>query len=550
MDPVTALSPFGSPIFRRVWLASLLSNFGTLIQSVGAAWLMLQMTGEASMVALVQTAVALPVVLFALLGGAVADNLDRRRVMLAAQGFMLLVSVLLAAAAWQGLLTPWWLLLLTFLLGSGSALNAPAWQASVQDLVPRPQVAGAVTLNSMGFNVARSTAPAIGGAIVATAGAAMAFAVNAVSYVALLLVLWRWRPEYAPRVLPRERLAGAMTAGVRYVLMSPAILTVLLRAVAFGLGAGAVLALLPLVADRLLGGGALTYGVLLGAFGLGAVLAAVGSAALRQRLSTEAIVRAASIAFAIAVALVGASTQIALTLLALVAAGAGWVLALSTFNVAVQLSAPRWVVGRALALYQMAAFGGLASGSWLWGRVAGTHGLQVALVAAAAVLLLGVAFGWRLPLPQSEARDLDPLRAYREPDTAVPVEPQTGPVVVTIEYRIDEADIVAFLTAMAERRRIRRRDGARRWTLLRDLHDPQLWVERYTTATWLDYLRHNTRITRDDAYIPERLRALHRGDEPPRVRRMIERQTSRLPSVPADVPRGREDGLEDPLRGA
>jgi MFS family permease len=549
MESVTALSPFRSPVFRRVWLASLLSNFGSLIQSVGAAWLMLEMTREAEMVALVQTAVALPVVLFALLGGAIADNLDRRRVMLAAQGFMLVVSVALAVAAWHGVLTPWWLLLFTFLLGSGSALNAPAWQASVQDLVPRAQVAGAVTLNSMGFNVARSTAPALGGAIVATAGAAAAFAVNALSYVALLFVLWRWRPEYAPRVLPGERLLGAMGAGLRYVLMSPAILTVLLRSVAFGLGAGSVLALLPLVADRLLGGGALTYGLLLGAFGVGAVIAAIGSAALRRRLSTESIVRLASIGFALAVGLSGSSAQIAVTLLALLAAGAGWVLALSTFNVAVQLSAPRWVVGRALALYQTAAFGGLATGSWLWGRLAEAQGVQVALLAAAVVLLLGAGVGWRLPLSQSEARDLDPLRAYREPETAVPVQAQTGPVVVTIEYRIGEADIVAFLTAMAERRRIRRRDGARRWALLRDLHDPQLWTERYTTATWLDYLRHNTRMTRDDAYIPARLRALHRGEEPPKVRRMIERQTSRLPQ-PVDGGRGREESLEDPFRGA
>lgn len=550
MPPVTALSPFRFPTFRLVWLASLLSNFGTLIQSVGAAWLMLEMTRKAEMVALVQTAIALPVVLFALIGGAIADNLDRRRVMLVAQGFMLLVSVGLALAAWAGVLSPWGLLGATFLLGCGSALNAPSWQASVQDLVPRDQVAGAVTLNSMGFNVARSTAPALGGAIVATAGAAAAFAVNAVSYVALLAVLARWRPDYAPRTLPRERLLGAMGAGLRYVLMSPAILTVLLRSVAFGLGAGSVLALLPLVAQRLLGGGALVYGLLLGAFGLGAVAAAFGSAALRRQLSTEAIVRLATLGFALAVAVAGTSTELAVTMIALLFAGAGWVLALSTFNVAVQLSAPRWVVGRALALYQTAAFGGLASGSWLWGRVAEAQEVQVALLAAAGTLLASIAVGLRLPLSQSEPRDLDPLRSYREPTTAVPVQPQSGPVVVTIEYRIDEGDVVAFLNAMAERRRIRRRDGAHRWALLRDLHDPEVWIERYTTATWLDYLRHNTRITRDDAYVPERLRALHRGEEPPKVRRMIERQTSQLPMVSAAEVRRREEELEDPLRGA
>ena len=526
-----ALAPFRLPVFRNIWIASLLSNFGGLIQSVGAAWLMLELTRQADMVALVQTSVALPVVLFSLLGGAIADNLDRRRVMLAAQGFMLLVSVGLALCAWQGLLSPWLLLAFTFLIGCGNAFNAPAWQASVQDMVPRDQLPAAVSLNSMGFNLARSTGPALGGAIVAGAGAAAAFAVNALSYLGLIGVLWRWRPAVEPRLLPREPVFSAMAAGLRYVRMSPAIRTVLLRSIAFGLGAGAVLALLPLIAARLVGGGALDYGLLLGAFGVGAVLAALGSANLRERMSTEALVRVASVAFALSLGLAAASGQFALTALAMLGAGAGWVLALSTFNVAVQLSAPRWVVARALSLYQMSAFGGLAGGSWLWGRVAESQGLPTALAGAAALLVASALLGLRLPLEQTGQRNLDPLRQFREPQTEVPVQPRTGPVVVTVEWIIDEADIVPFLHAMAERRRIRRRDGAHQWALLRDLNDPRLWIERFKTATWIDYLRHSSRITRDDAEVPERLRALHRGEGPPRVRRMIERQTSRLPEA-------------------
>ena len=546
--PVTALSPFRLAIFRRVWLASLLSTFGSLIQSVGAAWLMLEMTHRAEMVALVQTFVALPVVLFALLGGAIADNWDRRRVMLCAQAFMFLVSLALAAFAWFDMLTPWLLLVFTFLIGCGSSFNAPAWQASVQDLVPRSQLPSAVALNSMGFNLARSAGPAMGGAIVAAAGAATAFTVNALSYIGLLVVLGRWRPAYEARLLPRERLASAMAAGLRYVMLSPLIRTVLLRSIVFGLGAGAVLALLPLIATRLVNGGALVYGLLLGGFGVGAVLAALSSANLRQRFSNEAIVRAASLGFALTLLLAATSAMFFLTLLAMLAAGAGWVLALSNFNVAVQLSAPRWVVARALSLYQMAAFGGLAGGSWVWGRLAEVHGVATALVAAAVVLCLSAAVGHWLPLEPSAERDLDPLRQYREPETAVPVEPRTGPVVITVEWIIDEEDIVEFLHAMAERRRIRRRDGAHQWTLLRDLHEPRVWIERFKTATWLDYLRHNSRLTRDDAVIPERLRALHRGEGPPKVHRLIERQTSRLPWT-SRGPRELDEPANDPTRG-
>jgi hypothetical protein len=216
-------------------------------------------------------------------------------------------------------------------------------------------------------------------------------------------------------------------------------------------------------------------------------------------------------------------------MLMLLIAGAGWVLALSTFNVTVQLSAPRWVVARALSLYQMAAFGGIAAGSWLWGVVAASEGSESALLGAAIAMLSCALLGRWWPLAQSDRLNLDPLRRWQEPATAVPVEPRTGPVVVTIEYVIDEIHILEFLAAMAERRRIRRRDGALNWRLLRDLADPCIWVERYETPTWLDYLRHNSRMTQDDASVPQRLLALHRGPEKPRVRRMLERQTGALP---------------------
>jgi MFS family permease len=544
--PVSALAPLRFPVFRAVWISSTLSNLGGLIQMVGASWMMTSIAQSADMVALVQASVTLPIMLLSLVAGAIADNLDRRRVMLGAQVFMLIVSIVLAVCAYTGVITPWLLLMFTFLIGVGGAFNAPAWQASVGDMVPRPQLPGAVALNSMGFNIARSVGPAIGGAIVATAGAAAAFTANAFTYIGLIVVLARWRPAANPQVLPRETLGMAVAAGIRYVSMSPAISTVLARAFVFGTGASSTMALLPLVAKQLIRGGPLIYGLLLGAFGVGAVAGAFASARLRQVLSTEGIVRWSSIAFAAAAALAAISSLLPVTLAALLVAGAAWVLTLSTFNVAVQLSAPRWVVARALSLYQMAAFGGLALGSWLWGVVAANEGVSTSLLTASAVLLACAVLGRWLPLAQAEELNLDPLRRWTEPVTAVPIELRSGPIVVTIEYVIDEEDMLEFLDAMAERRRIRRRDGALKWTLLRDLGDPRIWIERYHTPTWLDYVRHNTRMTKDDALIPERLRALHRGPGAPTVRRMIERQADALGA--GHAPHDLHEPLTDPTR--
>jgi MFS family permease len=396
-------------------------------------------------------------------------------------------------------------------------------------MVPRRDIPAATVLNSAGFNVARSVGPAIGGLIVAMAGVATAFVINAMSYVALITVLVRWRPVYQERLLPRETMGIAMSAGLRYVAMSPNILSVVLRGFAFGFGGIVALALLPLIARDLVKGGPLIYGILLGGYGAGAVAGAFFSARLRNMLTTEALVRATFVVFALSVALAAVSNWMWLTMLAMCAAGACWVLTLSTFNATVQLSAPRWVVGRALALYQMATFGGMAGGSWVWGWLTLHFGTEQALLAAAGALLVGAALGLRSPLPPLTALNLDPLSRWRQPQIAVDIEPRSGPIIVTVEYMIRDEDVFAFLTAMSERRRIRRRDGARQWTLLRDLVNPELWIERYESATWVEYIRHNQRVTQADAEIGDRLRALHYGADPPVARRLIERQVSSPP---------------------
>ncbi len=547
-SPESPQSPFGVPVFRAVWLASVTSNFGGMIQSVGAAWMMIALGASAQLIALVSASVTLPIMLFALVAGAIADNRDRRRVMLAAQMFMMAASATLSIFALLGWLTPWLLLGFTFLIGCGIAFHSPAWQASVGDMVPRAVLPAAVAYNSMGFNIARSLGPAVGGALVAIAGAASAFAVNTLSYIGLIAVLLRWRPPETPQLLPRERLGDAVATGLRYVLMSPHILSVLARAFVFGIAASAITALMPLMVRDLLGGGPLTYGLLLGAFGAGAVAGALGSGRLRQVWQTEQLVRTAMLSIATGCAICAVSPWVPLTMAALFLAGSGWVLALSSFNVSVQLSAPRWVVARALAQFQMVAFGGMAIGSWLFGWITTHHGVAAALFTAAIGQLAAAALGRWLPVPRLAHVDLDPSDLWSEPQTLVPVEPRSGPVVVTLHYRIADVDIPQFLTTMIERRRIRTRDGARGWTLLRDLGDPLLWIERYHVPTWIEYVRHNKRRTKADLANVEALWALHIGPDKPLVFRMLEEHGGSPSGQRSPSPRELADPNTDPSR--
>ncbi|WP_405403318.1 MFS transporter [Paracoccus sp. Ld10] len=520
-----ALAPLGYRDFRRLWSATLVSNFGGLVQAVGAAWLMTQLTDSATLIALVQASNTLPIMLLAIGAGTLADIVDRKTLLMGSLIFMAVVSLALAAVAWTGGLTPWLLLGFTFLLGAGQAIYNPPWQASMGDLVARQDLPAAVSLNSVGFNLMRSVGPAAGGLIVATLGASAAFAVNAISYLPLLGAMSRWKPRLAPRVTTPEPFMAAMGAGLRYVALSPNLLRVMTRGALFGFAAIAVLALLPLVAKSHPEGGSLLFGGLLGCYGVGAIGGALLNPRIRARLNNENVVRMAFAGFAIAALVLGQTQSVWLHAVAMLPAGASWVLALSLFNVTVQLSTPRWVVARALALYQMATFGGMAAGAWIWGMVAGAQGLDTALTAAGAMLLVGAAIGFWLRAPEFGAVDLDPVNRFREPALMLDLRGRSGPIMVMVDYRIDQADVPEFLRLMQRRRNIRRRDGARNWSLLRDLEHPDQWSESYHIATWDEYVRHNLRRTKSDAEVAVALRALHRGDADPLVHRMIERHT-------------------------
>jgi MFS family permease len=516
-------APLRHAVFRRIWLASLVSNLGILIQGVGAAWAMTQMTSSADKVALVQTALMLPIMLIAMPAGAIADMHDRRIVALVSLGIALVGATTLTVLAWLGLVTPNILLALCFVVGSGMALFGPAWQASVSEQVPAETLPAAVALNGISYNIARSFGPAIGGIVVATAGAVAAFAVNAALYLPLMVVLFLWNRAHEPSRLPRERLNRAIVSGVRYIANSPSIRIVLIRTLVTGIIGGSVSALMPLVARDLLHGGAQTYGIMLGAFGMGAVFGALNIGEVRRRMSGEAAVRACAISMAGAIAAVALSTNAVLTAIALVLAGAVWMLAVALFNIGVQLSAPRWVAGRSLAAFQASIAGGIAVGSWGWGHLTDLAGVETALLVSAGLMLISPLLGIWLRMPPVGARNEDATELLADPEVRLSLTGRSGPLVVEIEYRVAQDSARAFHNVMQEVQLSRQRNGAYGWSIARDIGDPELWTERYHCPTWLDYLRQRNRATQSERALHQRAIDFHLGPDPIRVRRMLER---------------------------
>jgi MFS family permease len=510
-------TPLRRRVFRALWIASVFSNLGTWIQGIGAAWLMTSLTTSAGLVALVQMASNLPLFLLSLPAGALADVLDRRRVLLVSQGWMLVACALLGAMTALDLVTPVALLVLLFLLGIGAALNGPAWQAVIPELVVPDELASAVTLGSISFNVARAAGPALGGLLVATAGPEATFLLNAASFLGVIVVLAGWRRETPMASLPGERILGAMRTGVRYVRYSPEVRAILVRGGSFLLCASSFWALLPQIARRELGLDATAYGLLLGGFGVGAVATALFVPRLRLRLGPAGLVGSAGLLFALALAGLGAIDRPLLLVPVMVVAGSAWLAVLSTFNVAVQTAVPSWVRARAVAVYMLTFFGALAAGSALWGGVAEHWGSQTAMLASGGGLVGFLLLTSRLPLPAGDALNLAPSRHWPAPAVAFDGEPNRGPVLVRIEYRIDPGDRDTFRHAMREVRRIRLRDGALEWGLFADTADPTRQIEVYLLQSWVEHLRQHQRATLADREVAVRALELHRGDEPPKV---------------------------------
>ncbi|MBO9540111.1 MFS transporter [bacterium] len=518
-SPEPFWSPLRQPIFRLLWIASFASNVGTLMQSVGASWLMTSLSP--SMTALVQTAVNLPIFLLALPAGALADVLDRRKLLLVTQLWMLLVATALGLMTVAGHMNAWLLLGFTFVLGLGSALNAPAWQAIIPELVPRDQLAPAVALNSAGFNLARAVGPALGGLVVALAGPGFTFLLNAASFLGVLYVLFRWQRQPEPSVLPAERVWGAMTAGLRYVRYAPSLQAVLLRSGSFVLMASALWALLPLIARYELGLGPSGYGILLGCLGAGAVLGAALMPRLQRLIPRDLTLVLAPAIYGLGMSVPAWTVNFWAVCAGLLGAGVGWLVFLAQCNTAIQVTVPAWVRGRALAVNMLAVFGSLAVGSAAWGAIAERWGLPPALWASSIGLFVFLALTYRFEIPSGEGLDLAPGRHWETPVLVQDVPFEHGPVFVFVEYRIDPAESEAFGRAMAPMRQIRLRDGAIRWNLFKDTADPGRMVESFVVESWIEHLRQHERVTVSDRAIEARAQAFHQGPLPPVVSHFI-----------------------------
>jgi MFS family permease len=503
-------------VFRALWVAQLVSNVGTWMQNVGAVWLMGTLGGSAVLVALVQTAITLPVFATALPAGALADIVDRRRLLLYTQTWMLLSAAALALLTHFDVVTPAVLLALTFSLGLGTAMNMPAWQAIQPELVPRDEFPQAVALGSASVNVGRAIGPAIGGVLVALSGPEAVFLVNAVSFLGIVVVLARWkrpRSEEAGDGVPTERLRGAIRAGLRYGANSPALRAVLARSATFMLGASALMALLPIVARDELALGSAGYGAVLTCFGAGAVSATLVLPRLRGRGGIDGLVLGATLLLAAALVVLAIADSVALAAVAVAAGGLAWLLCLSSFNISAQRALPAWVRARGMGFYLLTVQGGTAAGSALWGGLASVWGVRNALAASAAALVAAALVTRRHRLAWGERLDLTrSTQPWPEPVLVIEPRPEHGPVLITVEYRVPEANREAFAGVMRKVGRVRRRTGSRRWGLYHDPSDPERFLETFVVDSWEEHLRQHQRVTATDARVEEEALALVDGE--------------------------------------
>jgi MFS family permease len=511
------LAPLRNVTFRWLWIASVVSNVGTWMQNVGAAWLMALLTRSPLYVALVQSATSLPVFLLGIPAGALADIVDRRKLLLWTQGAMLAAAAILGVMTMAGYTGPWSLLLLTFALGLGSTMNGPAWQAIMPELVPRAELPAAIALNSAGFNLARAVGPALGGAVVAATSAGPAFMLNAVSFVGVMMVLWMWRRRPREQSHAEEHISSAMLAGIRYVRFAPPMHSVLIRSAAFVAPASALWAILPVLAKTDLGLGSTGYGVLLGCLGAGSILGASVLSRLRERFSPNLLVSAATISFGGVSASIYWLHHFALVALVLIIGGMSWMTVNSNLNIATQTTAAAWVRARALGMYLLVFQSAMAVGSAVAGAIAERFGTRMTLLAAGLTLFISAFVTFRLKLGTSEASDSVSKPHWPEPTMALDIPLDRGPVLVAIEYQIDLARREEFIGVMQGMKMIRRRDGAMRWHLFEDAASPGRMRESFLVESWAEHLRQHDRMTGADRAIQVRANSFHIGEGVPAV---------------------------------
>jgi len=522
-DPPAPASPWSAlrqRVFRWLWIATVVSNVGSWLYNAASGWLMTELDPDPFIVSLVQVADTLPLFLFALPAGALADLTDKRRFILVLEILTTVLCAVFAALVGLERVTPLSLLGFVFLVGTLGAVETPAWQAITPLLVPKASLSSAIALNSIGVNISRVIGPALAGLIILSAGIAAPFWLNAVSNLGVIAVLLWWQPP-ARRVrdLPPEHFSAAVRAGLRYARYHGALRAALGRAVGFFLSASAYWALLPVLARTQLHGSATLYGVLLATLGAGAVGGAMFLPRLRVRLGADRLVTLGELGTAVALVLFAIAHGAPLALLACLLAGGSWITALAVLNVAAQLALPDWVRARGLAVYATVFFGAMSAGSACWGFVGAHLGLPAAHLLAAAAALLAIPLTRRWRLQSGAEPDLTPSSHWPAPVLAQPVENDAGPVLVSIDYRIDPKDREAFLAALTRLARTRRRDGGYSWGVFQDTAHPGRFVETYLVDSWLEHMRQHERVTRADQAIEDRVRSFTR--EEPRVSHLI-----------------------------
>jgi MFS family permease len=532
---VAAWAPFRNGAFTVLWTATVISNVGTWMNDVGAGWLMTSLAPSPLMVALVQAATTLPIFLFALPAGALADIIDRRKILLIITAVMMVTAASMGLVVLVGAMTPLLLLLFTFALGAGAAFIAPVWQAVVPRLVPSDELQPAVALNSVGINISRAIGPALGGVIIVTLGVAWPFLLNALSFAAVIIALLWWHPSPAVAShLPTERFWAAIRTGLHYAGASKPFKVAMVRAVAFFPFASAYWALLPLIARQEFDGGPALYGLLLGSAGAGAVGGAFLLPALKTRLGADNVVALGAIGMAAVLVVFALAHAPIAAAMASGLAGLSWIAVLANLNVSAQMALPEWVRARGLSVFIAVFFGAMTFGSVIWGQVAALFGIPAALIAAAAGTVLGIIISRPFKLQQNTTLDLSPSMHWPAPVLAGPVAPDRGPVMITVEYRIDPKDASAFLEMLYPLADARRRDGAYAWGIFEDVAEPGRYLEYFLEDSWLEHLRHHQRVSEADRALQERVQAFHKGDGPPRVSHLI--TPAREGEVAASIP--------------
>ncbi len=516
-----ALAPLREPVYRGLWLAWLTANLTMWMHDVSAAWLMTQLTDSAVMVALVSSASTLPVFMLGIASGAMADIVDRRLFFAATQLWVSVVAVLLAVLALSGALTPHLLLALTFVNGIGLALRWPVFSAIVPDVVPRADLPAALALGGISMNLSRVVGPVVAGALLAASGPAAVFTLNAVLAAMAFWLIWRWRSEPRASALPGERFVGAMRVGMQHVWQSPRMRVVVLRVFLFFFQTSALVSLLPLVARRMEGGGAGMYTAMMAALGAGAIAAALQFPRLRARFGRDDFVRFGTLSHALLSTLIVAVPTPWVGLPAMALTGAAWISTANTLVMSAQLALPNWVRARGMSIFQMALMGGTASGAALWGQVAGLTSVPTAVIAAALTGVILLFLSRKVSVGWGADEDFSPKPVRGLDDDAVQVQPDEGPVMVTVEYLIDPAQAAEFTRVMESTRRARLRQGALSWGLFRDAAVPGRYLEHFVDESWVEHLRRHERFTAADEGLRARRLAFHRGSGPPRVQRYI-----------------------------